>query len=93
MRKQESDKKKAAILANTLKVTSATLSDVCGDDVWSTNSGAHCTGTCSSTAYCTGGAVLGDRSPAVNCCTNKWGKQMVLRVCSQTTSGAASCAT
>ena len=61
---------------------SATLSDVCSKDVWSANTGP----------YCTGGSPLGNGT-GVDCCTNKWGKQMVLRVCSQTTSGAASCAT
>ena len=49
---------------------SGTLSDHCASDVWTaTSSGAYCTGT-----------ELNATSSGVRCCTNKYGKQMLLRI-------------
>ena len=62
---------------------SATLSDHCGGDVWTAPSaGAYCTGT-----------QLNATSSGVRCCTNKYGKQMLLRVCTRSVSGSEVCVT
>ena len=43
-------------------------------------------------AYCTG-TQLDATSSGVRCCTNKYGKQMLLRVCTRSVSGSEVCVT